>query len=70
MTAFALYCGNAEPSIDELLNDPIADLLMKRDGIAPREVRALMADARRRRRQHCDPLACFWQRDVSEKLDA
>jgi hypothetical protein len=51
MRAFALYCGNTEPSIDELLGDPIMHVLMKRDGVPPRDVRALIAAARRRQRR-------------------
>ena len=49
MTRPALYCGNAEPSVDELLNDPIVHRLMERDGVAPGEVRDVMAAARRQR---------------------
>jgi len=45
MTRFPLYCGNAEPSIDELLDDPIAQLLMRRDGVAPEACRAVMRRA-------------------------
>jgi hypothetical protein len=35
-----------EPSLNELLDDPIAQLLMERDGVEEREVRKLLDDAR------------------------
>jgi hypothetical protein len=47
MTRLALYCGNVEPSMDELLSDPIIHRLMERDGVAIREIRDVMAAARR-----------------------
>jgi hypothetical protein len=42
MRAFSLYSGNSEPSVDELLDDPIVALLMERDSVTPGEVRDLM----------------------------
>lgn len=41
-----LFHGNAEPTIHELLSDPIADLLRRRDGIAVDEVLATVEQAR------------------------
>ncbi|HMB75942.1 MAG TPA: hypothetical protein VKN76_06055 [Kiloniellaceae bacterium] len=38
----------AEPSIDEMLEDPLVSLLMHRDGVAPDDVRAIWAAAARR----------------------
>lgn len=35
---------NREPVLSELLEDPIVLLLMRRDGVTPSEVEALMAD--------------------------
>lgn len=40
---------NAEPSIAELLNDPIAHLLMARDGVRVRDVVAIVERARNQR---------------------
>ena len=48
MRAWALFCGNAEPSLGDLLSDPIGHLLMERDGVRPQEVYDLMADIARR----------------------
>jgi hypothetical protein len=41
-----LFRGNAEPTIDELLSDPIARLLRQRDGIAVDDVLATVEQAR------------------------
>jgi hypothetical protein len=35
------FCKNCEPTIDELLKDPIAGLLMARDGVQVADVVAL-----------------------------
>ena len=40
----------AEPTVEELLDDPIADLLMARDRLQPEQVWAYVNDARRRLR--------------------
>lgn len=40
------WTGNDEPSIAELLNDPLADLILRRDGIDRRHVIAAMRMAR------------------------
>lgn len=50
MRAFPLFSGNLEPSIDEMLDDPIVGLVMKRDRVTADEVRSLIDTARRRRR--------------------
>jgi hypothetical protein len=64
MKAFALYCGNTEPSIDELLGDPIMQVLMKRDGVPPRDVRALIDMARRRQRRSAAEVRIPPRRDL------
>jgi hypothetical protein len=46
-----LFRGNAEPTIHELLSDPIAQLLRQRDGIAIDDVLAAVAQAREALRQ-------------------
>jgi len=43
------HFGNDEPSLDDLIDDPIARLVMVRDGLTPEIVRALMDNARGRR---------------------
>ena len=43
-----MYHHNAEPTLEELLNDPIAHLLMARDGLLPEHVSACVKSARRR----------------------
>jgi hypothetical protein len=48
-----LFHGNAEPTIHDLVSDPIAQLLRQRDGIAVADVLATVERARealRRRR--------------------
>ena len=39
-----------EPSIDEMLDDPIVHLLMQRDGLRPEDVRAIWVAAAERLR--------------------
>ena len=41
-----LFRGNAEPTVNELLTDPIAQLLRQRDGIAIDDVLAIVEQAR------------------------
>jgi hypothetical protein len=41
---------NAEPTVDELLNDPIAHLLMVRDRLQPEHIWACVDNARQRLR--------------------
>lgn len=41
-----LYTGNCEPTVDELLNDEIASLLMRRDGIQFTDVRQIIEDTK------------------------
>ena len=43
-----LYSGNIEPTLDELLSDPITQLLLGRDGLALETTRAIAEDARQR----------------------
>jgi hypothetical protein len=47
-----LYSGNIEPAIDELLRDPIAHLLMARDGIDASEILAVVERAGAALRSH------------------
>lgn len=42
------YLGNREPPLGELLDDPIAHLVMARDGLSPTEIRAYFEEVRRR----------------------
>jgi hypothetical protein len=49
MRAFPLYSGNHEPSVEEMLDDPIVGLVMRRDSVTPDEVRGVMDEASRRR---------------------
>ena len=56
-----LYSGNLEPSIEELLNDPIAALIMARDRITPEIVWSQVHEARRelrRREARRQQIAC------------
>lgn len=43
-----MYIRNTEPSIDDLLDDPIALLLMARDGLSPAAIRAVLGQAKER----------------------
>lgn len=43
-----MYLRNAEPSVEELLNDPIARLLRARDGLQPEQVWVCVNDARQK----------------------
>jgi hypothetical protein len=45
-----MYLRNAEPTVEELLDDPIAHLLMARDQLQSEQVWAYVNDARRRLR--------------------
>lgn len=45
-----MYCHNAEPTVEELLNDPIAHLLMGRDGLQPEHIWACVNNVRQRLR--------------------
>lgn len=49
MGAFPLYSGNREPSVEDMLKDPIVGLVMKRDSVTPDEVRSVMEAAGWRR---------------------
>jgi hypothetical protein len=43
-----MYIRNREPSVDEMLSDPLIQLVMERDGSSDDEVRTLMAETKRR----------------------
>ena len=43
-----MYLRNREPSLDELLDDPIARAVMARDGLSAETIRALVVETRRR----------------------
>lgn len=47
----SIFSANDEPTVEELLADPIASLLMARDGVQPREVLAIIDRARTALRQ-------------------
>lgn len=50
------YTGNEEPGLEELLLDPIADLLRRRDGLSLRQVRETIDEVRRKlARDAADP---------------
>lgn len=42
-----MYRGNEEPTIEELLSDPIASLVMARDKLRPDQIWACIRAARR-----------------------
>ncbi len=41
-----IFSANKEPTVEELLADPIASLLLARDGVQPREVLAIIEQVR------------------------
>lgn len=43
-----MYVRNNEPSVDELLSDEVAQLVMARDGLSDDAVRALFREVGRR----------------------
>ena len=43
-----MYRGNAEPSIEELMRDPLVRLRMKRAGIVPETMRSLLRETKLR----------------------
>ena len=45
-----MYLRNAEPTVEELLDDPIAHLLMARDRLQPEQIWAYVNNARRKLR--------------------
>lgn len=47
------FVKNVEPSVEELLADPIAHLLMARDGLQTADVLAVVDQARIKLRQRC-----------------
>jgi len=50
-----MYIRNIEPSIDDLLDDPITLLLMARDGLSPTAIRTVLGQARKRLQLADDP---------------
>ncbi|MDO8608488.1 MAG: hypothetical protein Q7R40_18305 [Phaeospirillum sp.] len=42
----SFFTGNAEPSLDELMNDPIMRGMMACDGVAPDSLRSLIDEVR------------------------
>ncbi|MDE1969808.1 MAG: hypothetical protein KGI92_12965 [Alphaproteobacteria bacterium] len=54
-----LFRGNIEPSIDELLSDPIAQLLRKRDRIEVDDVLVTVERAKAALRHRCRTRDCF-----------
>lgn len=53
-----IFHGNAEPTIDELLSDPIAQLLRNRDRIAVDDVHATVERAKAALRHRCLMRGC------------
>jgi hypothetical protein len=47
---------SGEPTIDEMLLDPTVITMMKRDGVAPDDVRLLIRDVSRRLKRHTRPV--------------
>jgi hypothetical protein len=43
-----MFVRNREPSLDELLSDPVTRLVMERDGFSDEAVRTLLQETRRR----------------------
>jgi hypothetical protein len=44
---FLPSCSNAEPTLDDMLADPIVDLLMSSDRVRPIELQRLLQSAKR-----------------------
>jgi DNA-binding CsgD family transcriptional regulator len=55
-----MYLFNDEPTVEELLRDETARLLMARDGLSDNIVRALVRDVQRRLRSRRDALAAAY----------
>ncbi|MGH7015254.1 MAG: hypothetical protein ACREEL_14070 [Stellaceae bacterium] len=53
-----LFHGNAEPTVNELLSDPIAQLLRNRDGIAVDDVLSTIEQAKAAIRHRCPTRGC------------
>ena len=57
-----LFCGNKEPTMEELLGDPITRLLFDRDRVKEEDMRALVDAVRQKLRAKSggpEPLAWF-----------
>jgi hypothetical protein len=52
LCARGAFTGNEEPSLDEILAEPIVRLVMARDRVSEAEVRRIAAEARARRQDH------------------
>lgn len=46
-----LTTGGIEPSLEEVLSDPIVRLVMRRDGLSPSDLRHVVATFRQSRRE-------------------
>lgn len=44
----ALFCGNREPTLDEILVEPIVRQMIKQDGVQETEILQLLAQANKR----------------------
>lgn len=42
------YLRNDEPSLDEILDEPIVRLMMDRDGVKPQSLRTILSEVSRR----------------------
>lgn len=50
LRAGAFFVGNAEPSLDEVMDDPMVRRLMDRDGVAKASLQSLINEVRLRLR--------------------
>jgi len=50
-----LYSGNREPPLEELFEDPMVQLVMRRDGLSAEDVRSCIERARCRLNGQPDP---------------
>ena len=57
-----MYCSNSEPTVEELLSDPVARLLMACDGLQPEYVWACIGAARRKLKA-----VNAWQREAVDQ---
>ena len=57
-----MYSSNTEPTVEELLTDPIAHLLMARDGLQPEYVWACVGAARRKLKA-----MKTWERELADQ---
>jgi hypothetical protein len=64
-----MVAANAEPSLDEMLDDPIIRLRMKGACVGPDKIRTCLLDAKRRL-QDRDKADAARSRSVSDRLAA